>query len=278
MKYFAIQGRWISTHAPAGGATGAAAGRLCQRQNFYSRPCGRGDLSGFVDALAGLYFYSRPCGRGDAYRHARKRCVRISTHAPAGGATSPIHPATASTQQFLLTPLREGRHSWMRKKYGVLSISTHAPAGGATEIRLAGRAGGRNFYSRPCGRGDGLTARRRRGGMTNFYSRPCGRGDIYHLHRRHHSRNFYSRPCGRGDTPPLYRVEDDGTKFLLTPLREGRQRRCWRQSLALSFLLTPLREGRLSRSQPCRQTLSIFLLTPLREGRPRRKPTIWAMC
>ena len=34
---------YISTHAPAGGATCRAAARSSLRINFYSRPCGRGD-------------------------------------------------------------------------------------------------------------------------------------------------------------------------------------------------------------------------------------------
>ena len=77
-------------------------------------------------------FYSRPCGRGDRMRELYARQKLISTHAPAGGATSPIHPATASTQQFLLTPLREGRRN--------------RSVPGSTLIL--------DFYSRPCGRGD----------------------------------------------------------------------------------------------------------------------------
>ena len=56
------------------------------------------------------------------------------------------------------------------------SISTHAPAGGATS------------GSRRC---------------------RCCRS------------NFYSRPCGRGDGDPVYWITMQ-TKFLLTPLREGR--------------------------------------------------------
>ena len=77
----------ISTHAPAGGATIIAE---CEEQgiqflltplregrrhdqtielassNFYSRPCGRGDLRIFKKRKITLYFYSRPCGRGDS--------------------------------------------------------------------------------------------------------------------------------------------------------------------------------------------------------------------
>ena len=79
--------------------------------HFYSRPCGRGDretaeLYGveiqflltplregrhvLLSRLARLpNFYSRPCGRGDI-RPVPRRILRrrISTHAPAGGATS----------------------------------------------------------------------------------------------------------------------------------------------------------------------------------------------
>ena len=34
----------ISTHAPAGGATSARVEFCCRGTNFYSRPCGRGDI------------------------------------------------------------------------------------------------------------------------------------------------------------------------------------------------------------------------------------------
>ena len=34
-------------------------------------------------------------------------------------------------------------------------ISTHAPAGGATYNKLVDKAAVLDFYSRPCGRGDG---------------------------------------------------------------------------------------------------------------------------
>ena len=80
-------------------------------------------------------FYSRPCGRGDAAPHIHGLVIlRISTHAPAGGATpvarvrwlnlrsisthAPAGGATATTQEAHLAEI----------------ISTHAPAGGATAI------------------------------------------------------------------------------------------------------------------------------------------------
>ena len=79
-----------------------------------------------------LYFYSRPCGRGDwIFRPSSVSLSEISTHAPAGGATLRLHLAGA-----------EG------------AISTHAPAGGATRGCGCCCASCRNFYSRPCGRGD----------------------------------------------------------------------------------------------------------------------------
>ena len=126
----------ISTHAPAGGATKSEKrirrdgllhfySRPCGRGDeqsilmqaglrayFYSRPCGRGDY-GYVDGLTGAncHFYSRPCGRGDLQRPDHDVVQRrISTHAPAGGATSAKNMITTKTRLFLLTPLREGRH------------------------------------------------------------------------------------------------------------------------------------------------------------------------
>ena len=99
---------------------------------FYSRPCGRGDPKRGPRCGGSINFYSRPCGRGDIagrffVNHAstisthapaggatsagRKRCVGgcISTHAPAGGATGWSVTLQARSLIFLLTPLREGR-------------------------------------------------------------------------------------------------------------------------------------------------------------------------
>ena len=171
-----------------------------------------------------------------------KYTIKISTHAPAGGATMEIY-----------------------HQLKIYEISTHAPAGGATlrgliilgaiydfYSRPCGRGdrsrppagqGGSYFYSRPCGRGDArlrmllcflpqflLTPLRegRRGhgghdinGAAYFYSRPCGRGDVDRLAEVVHEPNFYSRPCGRGDEAARRRI-NERIEFLLTPLREGR--------------------------------------------------------
>ena len=85
-----------------------------------------------------MHFYSRPCGRGDADGLLRaSQDDGISTHAPAGGATSFVMEIMAFSTLFLLTPLREGRPDFFRDKTTGETISTHAPAGGATGVALA---------------------------------------------------------------------------------------------------------------------------------------------
>ena len=78
-------------------------------------------------------FYSRPCGRGDVMALENGEKEYISTHAPAGGATQGNPGVIFTPHVFLLTPLREGRHfPRIPKKRKITLISTHAPAGGAT--------------------------------------------------------------------------------------------------------------------------------------------------
>ena len=189
----------ISTHTPAGGATEAQAGYIPCNQDFYSRPCGRGDGGGARAA------------HGD---------VVISTHAPAGGATVALS-ANALREVFLLTPLREGRRKRpTQNPYPSRFLLTPLREGRprrATDQALYIL----HFYSRPCGRGDKKEAsdarrlceflltplregRRSRCLRTerrnHFYSRPCGRGDLQGFYARPDSPlHFYSRPCGRGD-------------------------------------------------------------------------------
>ena len=127
----------------------------------------------------------------------------------------------SSGRRFLLTPLREGRHSFPVSRYSPFAISTHAPAGGATRPRWKLARSRSTFLLTPLREGRRVAlsanalrevflltplregrlyppcrARRRRG---YFYSRPCGRGDWPEWLSQIRPGNFYSRPCGRGD-------------------------------------------------------------------------------
>ena len=234
---------YISTHAPAGGATRAVRLRPDHDQHFYSRPCGRGDRfceeylkSGNAFLLTPLregrpgspepvlplhHFYSRPCGRGDGCAPRPGGVLdEISTHAPAGGATQLGKEAA----QFLG------------------GISTHAPAGGATGNQPLSHWHFLYFYSRPCGRGDvtpeekgygpytisthapagGATSTRRISSPScSFLLTPLREGRPGRAGAGRWEADFYSRPCGRGDEH-RYQRHRQGRRFLLTPLREGR--------------------------------------------------------
>ena len=161
MKHEVSKAEYISTLAPAGGATSQGGHRGTRRKYFYSRPCGRGDHEvlggGGLERISTLApaggataswaleflgtslfllsplregrllrctglplaqdFYSRPCGRGDAKEPKRQEVPRISTLAPAGGATKKID-TKRKKHLFLLSPLREGRLA----DYGILVI------------------------------------------------------------------------------------------------------------------------------------------------------------
>ena len=193
-------GRIISTHAPAGGATFCyfvKCGIYCISTHApaggATRPVKNGSWLWFN-------FYSRPCGRGD-YKYNKALFEKLA---------------------FLLTPLREGRHSYL------LIFHTYTP----------------NFYSRPCGRGDLLallaflraafiSTHAPAGGAT-LICWLCFRYDIISTHAPAGGAtwysghcytiiqsHFYSRPCGRGDGKPK-EARAVRSSFLLTPLREGR--------------------------------------------------------
>ena len=101
----------------------------------------------------------------------------------------------------------------------------------------------------------------------NFYSRPCGRGDLEQEGVTMEMKIISTHAPAGGATSLACSWSMSIILFLLTPLREGRLylpfpcRRCF-----AAFLLTPLREGR----QIIRKYFGLpeqFLLTPLREGR-----------
>ena len=78
----------ISTHAPAGGATLRRLHFLAFLHDFYSRPCGRGDVKGGSTGNAQRLFLLTPLREGRRSKW-QKSWARLRT--------------------FLLTPLREGR-------------------------------------------------------------------------------------------------------------------------------------------------------------------------
>ena len=77
----------ISTHAPAGGATGCKPYSFPNWKISTHAPAGGATICGCGPKWRGRYFYSRPCWRGDAKPFAIAMLVPL----------------------FLLTPLREGR-------------------------------------------------------------------------------------------------------------------------------------------------------------------------
>ena len=133
--------------------------------DFYSRPCGRGDLQFCRLRLGYNNFYSRPCGRGDTRVGVSETGgAFISTHAPAGGATRGLYADLLCNDHFYSRPCGRGDDHRRRALRGVP-----------------------DFYSRPCGRGD-ADHRRAEAQGAYFYSRPCGRGDVMkasELVRRH---------------------------------------------------------------------------------------------
>ena len=150
----------ISTHAPAGGATGGAMNGYVLTSISTHAPAGGATIGTSQSEGRRSNFYSRPCGRGDVLLlRARRTERKISTHAPAGGAT------------------RRVRHDGLR-----LGYFYSRPCGRGDAVRACWTTRGNHFYSRPCGRGDhGQGCGRSISAY--FYSRPCGRGDVLH-HRK----------------------------------------------------------------------------------------------
>ena len=144
----------ISTHAPAGGATLMA--ELTEVSvRFLLTPLREGRPRRFPAARQRTHFYSRPCGRGDVtYIDDAKVMELISTHAPAGGATYGFE-VTLFDEDYYFYSRPCGRGDQKPEVRTIRRyISTHAPAGGATRVCHHRCRQNDNFYSRPCGRGD----------------------------------------------------------------------------------------------------------------------------
>ena len=190
--------------------------------HFYSRPCGRGDAYARAAGRYDAHFYSRPCGRGDiTAANMAAILARISTHAPAGGATSPPMICAAWHSQFLLTPLREGRPECvMRLPACIVFLLTPLREGRPARLAAIGQ---RPLF---------LLTPLREGRLVIQHS------DIALVAISTHA------PAGGATKYAMERGGWSSDKFLLTPLREGRLHKERFQKLRIRFLLTPLREGR----------------------------------
>ena len=163
-----------------------------------------------------------PAG-GATRRHNRNRNVApISTHAPAGGATPQLDAAS---------------------EIGI--ISTHAPAGGATIKTIACGTAQKVFLLTPLREGRPGGMWRKRHGTTISTHAPAGGATRISTASNCWSTYFYSRPCGRGDCCPFLR-RPPCRRFLLTPLREGRRHTALRRGLA-DFISTHAPAGGATR-------------------------------
>ena len=168
-----------------------------------------------------INFYSRPCGRGDVVSYTYKiQSSYISTHAPAGGATSSRNGRSSARTVFLLTPLREGR-PWSASSVKKKSQFLLTPLREGRPSESAKTEDDAQFLLTPLREG-----RRSRNGRSSartvFLLTPLREG----------------RRCGK-------KQEARRNRFLLTPLREGRPHLVFPGFCSSeSFLLTPLREGR----------------------------------
>ena len=143
---------------------------------FYSRPCGRGDSVALKKDGVTVQFLLTPLREGRPHRQSCPDQKRDFYSRPCGRGDTGLHrPPQAGA--FLLTPLREGRHGPRRWKKCRGGISTHAPAGGATREFTGLRETKYGFLLTPLREGRLGTDVLFRRGMQNFYSRPCGRGD-----------------------------------------------------------------------------------------------------
>ncbi len=126
----------------------------------------------------------------------------------------------SSGRRFLLTPLREGRHSFPVSRYSPFAISTHAPAGGATRPRWKLARSRSTFLLTPLREGR-RPACRAMDSLNHFYSRPCGRGDDEGEPAAYIGSISTHAPAG-GATLSALPSTAQTRVFLLTPLREGR--------------------------------------------------------
>ena len=189
----------------------------------------------------------------------------ISTHAPAGGATrSPF--AFGPSSKFLLTPLREGRHSprtsknstatyfysrpcgrgdggGARAAHGDVVISTHAPAGGAT-VALSANALREVFLLTPLREGRHRLVGHDAGRKPHISTHAPAGGATKTSNTKSVSITISTHAPAGGATKQVIAGVSDGIKISTHAPAGGATHQSSIQMSPRQFLLTPLREGR----------------------------------
>ena len=149
--------------------------------DFYSRPCGRGDVTDAPYTYTETEFLLTPLreGRRGAHRYRRRAKKHFYSRPCGRGDPSAGSPYT-TPGQFLLTPLREGRRSMINTKH-VLSVFLLTPLREGRQTPRACLSRARSaFLLTPLREGRPAASTASKLLAPYFYSRPCGRGDWKH--------------------------------------------------------------------------------------------------
>ena len=189
----------VSIHAPTGGATRA---RLsdCGREEFqFTRPRGARPPSGNLPKrLAG--FNSRAHGGRDPPRRTHRTPLRVSIHAPTGGAT-PACPAPPPAGRVSIHAPTGGATDRMYRIAPGKIVSIHAPTGGATSASPPISTTSTFQFTRPRGArhfvGHHVTR------LSEFqFTRPRGARLLHPRANQGAPPRFNSRAHGGRDSPP----------------------------------------------------------------------------
>ena len=106
--------RRVSIHAPARGATRLPDRTHLQFSGFDPRPCARGDSNSVYACCIATSFDPRPCARGDqGVPRPASNCFRFRS-TPLREGRRPSRAGRRRGSRFRSTPLREGRPAWSR--------------------------------------------------------------------------------------------------------------------------------------------------------------------
>ena len=270
------------------GRRGAHRYRRRAKKHFYSRPCGRGDPSAGSPYTTPGQFLLTPLREGRRSMINTKHVLSVFLLTPLREGRRPWGRRGSTQNGFLLTPLREGRHVCDLDARTGRIISTHAPAGGATICRTGTRGDSRNFYSRPCGRGD--TIRRRvklldlisthapAGGATVVGTgltlkatvisthAPAGGATLFHVASSSGRPIFLLTPLREGRPQPVVTIYDEKKISTHAPAGGATRARILYIHAGTHFYSRPCGRGDIS-AMPNTRSSTTFLLTPLREGR-----------